>query len=261
MYTGTERYIQVQREIVCANCKLDESTSTKDTCEECNGSGCQYVTRRTIDNRAVEMKRTCTLCWGVGELATVGQRCMLCGGRKVVPDDLDLVVKVGRGSRNGQTIVYENQGTQEPNSRSGDVIVTLESLPHHTFKRRDDDLMMTVHLDLVESLCGFEKLVTTLDNRQLCIKSPKGKVINTDDMKYVVGEGMPNFSNSQKRGNLHIRFEVNLQKVPAKFIRKVKTCLPLPDEIDVPFDAIECNMVNFHKFIRNDEMKPIIFFL
>lgn len=46
---------------------------------------------------------------------------------------------------------------------------------HFSSHRQDMDLIMTMEIQLVESLCGFQKPVQTLDNRTLLITSHPGE--------------------------------------------------------------------------------------
>lgn len=250
MYNGTKRKLAVNKNVVCDVChgsgSAKERAEDYDTCEECSGLGVRRVIRRMAPDVEEQIERDCELCWGKGEAIIQEDRCLNCHGRKTVPEQSILIVDVKRGTRHGQKIIYKDEGTQEPNMRPGDVVVILEALNHQTFKREGDDLVMTMHLDLVESLCGFEKLVTTLDKRQLSITSPRGKVIQSSDVKYLAGEGMPKFKNPSERGKLIIQFEVNLPTtIRARHVPLLEECLPSRQRIDIPMDAVECNMVIF----------------
>lgn len=57
----------------------------------------------------------------------------------------------------------------------GDVIIVLDQKEHSLFKRRDDNLTMTMSIKLVEALCGFKKAISTLDDRTLLISTQPGK--------------------------------------------------------------------------------------
>ena len=85
---------------------------------------------------------------------------------------------------------------QEPGIEPGDVVFVLEEQDHNKFKRKGSDLLTTMvtilensdviyyyttlfdqEIDLVESLCGFKRVITTLDKRSLLIVSHVGDVI------------------------------------------------------------------------------------
>ena len=53
----------------------------------------------------------------------------------------------------------------------------LQLKDHSKFKRKGDDLFFEHTLSLSEALCGFQYVLTHLDNRQLLIKSNPGEVV------------------------------------------------------------------------------------
>ena len=75
------------------------------------------------------------------------------------------------------------------------MVFVLEEQDHDRFKRKGSDLITTMvsnwsvlntvycivpcdqEIDLVESLCGFKRVITTLDKRSLLIVSHSGDVI------------------------------------------------------------------------------------
>ena len=52
----------------------------------------------------------------------------------------------------------------------GDIIIILQQEPHTVFRRSGDNLIMKHKINLVESLCGFEFVLTHLDGRKLVLK-------------------------------------------------------------------------------------------
>lgn len=248
MFNGTTRKLAVNKNVLCVSCQgrgtLCTMTESFDTCDECNGLGVQLVIRKTSHNMEEQVERECDFCWGKGELIAANQRCSKCEGRKVVADQCILIVNVKRGTRHGQKIIYKDEGTQEPNMRPGNVIVIMEAIDHQKFKRHGDDLIMTMPLELVESLCGFEKIVTTLDKRKLCIRSRQGEVMQDNEIKYLDGEGMPKYANPSERGRLIIQFQVNLpDRIRSRHVASLEECLPPREHVDIPMDAVECNLV------------------
>lgn len=99
-----------------------------------------------------------------------------------------LEVNVDKGMVNGQKIVFSGEGDQEPGLEPGDIIVILDEREHSRFKRRDDDLVMRMSLELVEALCGFQKVIRTLDERELVITSEPGTVMTHGELKCILGK-------------------------------------------------------------------------
>ncbi len=75
----------------------------------------------------------------------------------------------------GKKVVFSGEGDQEPGLEPGDIVVVLEEKDHPVFKRDKTDLHMKLQLTLTEALCGFQKAIKTLDNRQLVITALPGK--------------------------------------------------------------------------------------
>ena len=79
------------------------------------------------------------------------------------------------GMDDGKKITFNGEGDQEPGLEPGDIIVVLDEKEHPIFKRDKTDLHMKMKISLTESLCGFQKAIKTLDNRQLVITSMPGR--------------------------------------------------------------------------------------
>ena len=75
----------------------------------------------------------------------------------------------------GQKITFSGEGDQEPGVEPGDIVIVLDEQEHQNFRRVNNDLSMQLHISLVESLCGFQKPITTLDNRTIVISSIPGE--------------------------------------------------------------------------------------
>lgn len=80
------------------------------------------------------------------------------------------------GMKDGQKITFHGEGDQEPGLEPGDVIIVLDQKEHPVFQRQEDNLVMKMDIKLVEALCGFKKVVQTLDDRSLIINSQPGNL-------------------------------------------------------------------------------------
>ena len=77
--------------------------------------------------------------------------------------------------KDNQQIRFSGEGDQEPDLEPGDIVIVLDEQEHDRFRRRGHDLIMTMQLELVEALCGFQKTVKTLDSRTLVITNLPGR--------------------------------------------------------------------------------------
>lgn len=74
-------------------------------------------------------------------------------------------------------------------------MLILQQKDHPKFKRKGDDLFVEHTLSLTEALCGFQFVLTHLDNRQLLIKSNPGEVVKP---------GMTSGRKKKKRGDIYM---------------------------------------------------------
>lgn len=166
-------------------------------------------------------------------------RCKTCQGKKTIDQKKKLEVVISPGSRNEQQIRFPGESDQAPNMDPGDVIVVLQQEPHHLFQRNGDNLIMKHKINLVESLCGFQLVITHLDQRKLVLTHPpndpiapsKKTSINAFFSFYVFavflgtfrcvkGQGMINMR-THETGDLIVQFDVEFP--PEKFFSDSQT--------------------------------------
>ena len=182
----------------------------------------------------------CSECRGQGERINAFNYCKVCEGNKVVKNRKILEVRVEKGMKNGHKVIFSGEGDQEPGLLPGDIIVDLNIREKHAiFTRINNNLIMDMHIGLVEALCGFRKPIKTLDNRTIVISVNPGKIIKNGKTMCVVEEGMPQYKNPSKRGNLLIKFHVDLPTyISLEIIEKLEALLPSRSEVEIP-DASE----------------------
>jgi len=121
----------------------------------------------------------------------------------------------------------------------------LDEKEHATFAHAGQDLMMKMPLQLVEALCGFQRIVKTLDDRDLIVSTQPGEVIRHEMTKCIAEEGMPIFKNPMEKGMLIIQFEVIFPEViNPSVVPTLKQCLPPAPEVDIPIDAEQTVLVS-----------------
>jgi len=88
------------------------------------------------------------------------------------------------------------------------VIIVAQEQPHKKFKRKGADLLMEKSISLLEALTGVDFVMTHLDGTKIRIKNDPGEVIKPDDLKTVIGKGLPFHKKAYEFGNLYIIFKV-----------------------------------------------------
>ncbi|KAL2733593.1 dnaJ subfamily A member 1 [Vespula maculifrons] len=140
-----------------------------------------------------------------------------------------------RRERKGQDVIHQ-------------LSVSLEELYNGTVRKLalqknvicDKCEVMRMHLELVEALCGFQKIIRTLDGRDLVITSLPGTVTKHGDVKCVLNEGMPIHKDPFTHGKLIIQFVVNFPKsINPTVIPTLEQCLPMREEVLIPDGAEE----------------------
>lgn len=147
------------------------------------------MTLSSFSGMLQQIQSVCNECKGQGERINAKDRCKHCHGKKVVRERKILEVHVDKGMTDGQKIIFNGEGDQEPDLEAGDIIIVLDEKEHSVFRRSGNDLIIRLELQLVEALCGFQKVIKTLDDRDLVITCLPGEVIKHGDVKAILNEG------------------------------------------------------------------------
>jgi len=214
LYNGKTIKMTLEREVICETCKgsgLRGASSKPHKCTKCSGNGWFYGATHVAQNGYGRSRQKCNECDGQGHIIREKNRCKRCKGSQTVTEKMRQEVVIEPGMDDGAKIVLKGEGDQKPNRPPGDVIFTLQVLPHQSFERSAKNLMTTVHLTLSEALLGFSRVVIShLDGRGIKVSSPKGKIVKAGDTIVFRGEGMPVYGQHDKRGDLYIIFQIEM---------------------------------------------------
>lgn len=250
LYNGATRKLALQKSIICDKCEgRGGKKGSIEKCQNCRGNGIEVKIHMIAPGMAQQIEQVCTNCHGLGEIIASKDRCKTCNGKKTVRDRKILEVHIEKGMRDGQKIVFSGEGDQEPDLQPGDIVIVLEEQDHPVFKRSKQDLIIRMPLQLVEALCGFQKVIKTLDNRDLVVTNLPGEVVKHDQYKCILGEGMPQHKNPFEKGRLIVQFQIVFpQTISQVIIPELEKCLPPRPLTQIPHNAEECNMVSFFSF-------------
>lgn len=167
---GAEKEVEVQRYDTCTACGGSgaEAGTSPERCPECNGSGQTRQVQHTLLGSFVNIG-TCNRCRGAGSI--VKTPCKECQGSGRVFGHRRIQVSVPAGVDDGITIRLSGQG--EPGDLggpSGNLYITLNVKPHAFFKRRNNDIILEMKVNVAQAALGDTVTVPTLDGeRQISI--------------------------------------------------------------------------------------------
>jgi molecular chaperone DnaJ len=163
---GVEKEIEVARHELCTRCNGSgaEPGTTPVRCTTCNGTGEVRRVQQSILGSFVNVT-TCPTCRGEGE--TVPIPCVECRGSKYVRVARKLNVKIPAGVDAGTQIRLAGEGEPgEYGGPPGNLYVILDVRPHPYFRRKDDDVILEVAVNIAQAALGDKVTVPTLDGEE-----------------------------------------------------------------------------------------------
>ena len=213
---GVEKEIEFSRDETCSRCsgKGAEPGTSPVKCSTCNGQGEVRQVRQTFLGQMVQTA-PCPTCNGRGE--TIASPCTTCRGagleRKKVKKKVQIPAGVDVGTQirlNGEGAPGENGGPQ------GSLFLVLDVKPHKFFKRRDQDVILNLDINIAQAVLGAEVTIPTLDGEDK-LKIPAGT--QPGKVFHVRGKGVPHVRNKNQRGDEIVIVNV---AVPTKLTKEQK---------------------------------------
>lgn len=170
---GADKEIEISKDEICDTCGGDGAkpgTSPK-TCPECQGRGEVRQTRQTLLGSMVQVT-TCPVCQGRGKI--IESHCPTCSGRGKVRKTRRKKVSIPAGVDDGTRIRLAGEGQPgEFNGPSGDLYLLVRVQPHKYFRRRENDILLDLNVNVAQATLGAEVLVPTVDG-EVKLKIPAG---------------------------------------------------------------------------------------
>jgi molecular chaperone DnaJ len=213
---GTEREIEITRTETCETCDgtRAEPGTTPVRCTQCNGAGEVRQVRNTFLGQVVNVV-TCPQCQGVGE--TVTTPCHNCNGSGRVRARRHLKVSIPAGVNDGTEIRLRGEGEPGLNGGpAGHLYVVVSVRPHEFFRRRANDLILELHVNVAQAALGHVLMVPTLEPEtksegEAELDIPPGTQSGT--VFRVKGKGVPRLRGDgthSGRGDLQVVVQVSI---------------------------------------------------
>lgn len=198
---GIEKEIQVRRPEICPHCYGSgaEPGTNPVRCTNCNGTGEVRQMRQSFLGSFVNVT-TCHVCGGSGE--TIPTPCTVCNGQKQIQQQRTLNVKVPPGVDNDTQIRLSGEGTPGiDGGPPGNLFVVLHVEKHEFFRRRGDDILLEMEINVAQAALGDEITVPTVDGEET-LKIPAGT--QTGSVFPLRGRGVPHLRRSGRGDQLVI---------------------------------------------------------
>ncbi|KAG8996028.1 Type I HSP40 co-chaperone [Tulasnella sp. JGI-2019a] len=207
LYKGKTTKLALTKHVICGKCSgRGGKEGAVKTCSTCNGRGMRVIVRQ-IGPMLQQIQQPCSDCDGTGELISPKDRCKQCNGKKVTSEKKMLEVHIDKGMKGGQTINFQGESDQAPDTVPGDVVIVIEEKAHDRFRREGNDLWFEGEIDLLTALGGGQFSILHLDDRALLVNLLPGEVIKHGALKIIAGQGMPSHRHHEP-GDLYVRLNV-----------------------------------------------------
>lgn len=177
---GCEKPVELTKLETCDTCNgsgAEPGTSPK-RCTECNGAGEVRQVRQTFLGSMVT-SAPCPRCNGRGEI--IESPCKTCRGSGQTRKTKTITVKVPAGIDDGMRIRRQNEGEPGENGGpAGNLQIFIKVQPHEIFRRRDNDILLDIQLNVAQAALGAQITVPTVDGDEQADIPPgtqSGKII------------------------------------------------------------------------------------
>ena len=170
---GVEKESDFQRDETGSTCSGSgaEPGTTPARCTTCNGQGEVRQVRQTFLGSMVQTM-TCPACNGNGEV--ISSPCHTCRGTGLDRKTVKKKVQIPAGVDMGTQIRLAGEG--QPGvfgGPQGSLYLVLDVNPHKFFKRRENDVLLNLDINIAQATLGADVEVPTLDGDEK-LKIPSG---------------------------------------------------------------------------------------
>jgi molecular chaperone DnaJ len=210
---GVEKEIEFTRDEKCSTCNGNgaEPGTSPQRCQTCGGQGEIRQVRQTFLGSMVQTA-ICPSCNGRGEV--IASPCHTCHGSGLERKKVKKKVQIPAGVDIGTQIRLAGEGQPGTyNGPSGSLYLALNVKPHKFFRRRENDILLNLDINVAQAVLGAELEVPTVDgDEKLRIPSgtQPGKIFT------LKGKGVPHL---HKNGRGDQRVIVNVQ-IPSKLSKE-----------------------------------------
>jgi len=214
---GVEKKIKVNKYVTCDTCHGSGAKAGSDTttCTQCHGSGYITQVQRTILGN-MQTQAVCPSCSGEGKI--IKDKCPSCHGDGIVKKEEVITINIPAGVADGMQISFSGLGNAGVrNGVNGDLIVSVEELPHEDFERDGNNVCHQTYITVSDAILGTTIEVPTLGGKAK-FKIEQG--MSSGKVYRLRGKGLPDV-NGYGRGDILVRVDVWIPKSYSKEEKKM----------------------------------------
>jgi len=211
---GVEKEIEFQREETCSTCGGSgaEPGTSPTRCATCGGQGEVRQIRQTFLGQMMQTA-TCPTCNGRGEV--ISSPCHTCRGSGLERKTVRKKVQIPAGVDAGTQIRLAGEGGPGVyGGPNGSLYLVLDVQAHPFFKRRENDILLNLDINVAQAALGAEVEVPTLDGSEK-LRIPAGT--QPGKIFTLKGKGVPHLRGNGRRGDQLILVNV---EIPDKLTRE-----------------------------------------
>lgn len=209
---GLTTNITVNRSVQCSRCQgAGDTGGAIITCPTCKGAGkVQRVGGK------LEFSQTCPDCDGTGKRRPP---CGLCNGKGITPVTEQVKVRIPPGVDTGSRVRVPGRGQGgRLGAQAGDLFIITRVGEHKFFKRKGDNIYVTVPITVSEAALGAKIEVPTVEGKAQ-LKIPPG---TQSGQKFRLRErGFPSLRNAQLRGDQFVEVQITLPRVISEETKEI----------------------------------------
>ena len=227
---GCKKDVKIDTMVECDSCNGKGGHGEK-TCQTCHGSGQVTSEQRTIFG-SFAARSTCQTCHGKG--VTYDTKCSKCHGEGRIRENKTVEVKIPAGVDTGNKLRLNGKGEAGVNGGpNGDLYLEFKVKSHPLFERDENDVYLTLPINITEAVLGCKKDVPTL-NGTVKLSIPAGS--KTNDKHRLKGKGIADPQTGRK-GDMYVIIDIHIPKKISRDQKKLfealsKTKLDDSDKFD-----------------------------
>ncbi len=169
---GVDKEISFTKDDVCSKCQGSgsEPGTSPESCTSCGGKGEVRQVRQTFLGSMVQVA-TCPTCQGTGKV--IKSPCTVCHGNGLERKTIKKIVHIPAGVDNGTQIRLAGEGQPGINGGPhGNLYIEIRVKSHQFFKRRQEDILLDLNINIAQATLGAEIDVPTVDGTEKLIIPP-----------------------------------------------------------------------------------------